>query len=95
MASNSRGVLLLGGGAMIAVAAVISTTSGKGWIIPMAILLSIILATLLFSTLTSSSERIQASTPIKVRKNTHSENIESVTEDLPEPSESGIELPML
>ncbi|MBT7243844.1 MAG: hypothetical protein HN874_00155 [Euryarchaeota archaeon] len=95
MASNSRGVLLLGGGAMIAVAAVISTTRGKGWIVPMAILLSIILAILLFSTLTSSSDKIQGSTPINVRKQIHSENIESVTEDLPEPSESGIELPML
>jgi len=95
MASNSRGVLLLGGGAMIAVAAVISTTRGKGWIVPMAILLSIILAILLFSTLTSSSDKIQGSTPINVRKQINSENIESVTEDLPEPSESGIELPML
>jgi len=80
---------------MIAVAAVISTTRGKGWIVPMAILLSIILAILLFSTLTSSSDKIQGSTPINVRKQIHSENIESVTEDLPEPSESGIELPML
>jgi hypothetical protein len=95
MASNSRGVLLLGGGAMIAVAAVISTTRGKGWIVPMAILLSIILAILLFSTLTSSSDKIHGSTPINVRKQIHSENIEPVTEDLPEPSESGIELPML
>lgn len=95
MASNSRGVLLLGGSAMIAVAAVSSTTHGKGWIVPMAILLSIILAILLFSTLTSSSDKIQGSTPINVRKQIHSENIESVTEDLPEPSESGIELPML
>ena len=61
----------------------------------MAILLSIILAILLFSTLTSSSDKIQGSTPINVRKQINSENIESVTEDLPEPSESGIELPML
>lgn len=80
---------------MIAVAAVSSTTHGKGWIVPMAILLSIILAILLFSTLTSSSDKIQGSTPINVRKQIHSENIEYVTEDLPEPSESGIELPML
>ena len=80
---------------MIAIAAVISTTSGKGWIIPMAILLSIILAILLFSTLTSSSSKNHGSTPVKIRKQTNSQNIEPSTEDLPDPSESGIELPML
>jgi sensor domain CHASE-containing protein len=95
MASNSRGVLLLGGGAMIAAAAIISTTSGKGWIIPMAIFLSIILSILLFSTLTSSTEKTQGSTPLSVRNRSNSQNIDTVTEDLPDPSESGIELPIL
>jgi len=95
MASNSRGILLLGGGAMIAVAAVISTTRGKGWIIPMAILLSIILAILLFSTLTSSGDKGQGSTPFTVEKQMHSQNIEASTEDLPDPNESGIDLPIL
>jgi len=80
---------------MIAVAAVISTTSGKGWIIPMSILLSIILAILLFSTLTSSSSKNHGSTPVRIRKKSNSQHIETSTEDLPDPVESGIELPML
>ena len=80
---------------MIAVAAVISTTSGKGWIVPMAILLSIILAILLFSTLTSSSSKNHGSTPVKIRKQSNSQSMEPSAENLPDPIDSGIELPIL
>lgn len=80
---------------MIAAAAIISTTSGKGWIVPMAIFLSIILGILLFSTLTSSTEKIHGSTPISAKANSSSQNIESATEDLPDPVDSGIDLPIL
>ena len=80
---------------MIAVAAVISTTSGKGWIVPMAILLSIILAILLFSTLTSSSSKKHGSTPVKIRKQSSSQSMEPSAENLPDPIDSGIELPIL
>ena len=95
MASNSRVVLLLGGGVMIAAAAMASTNSGDGWIIPMAILLTIILGILIFSVLTTSSNKSKGSTPLSSNKTSHSEHLETINDDLPDPSDSGIELPIL
>lgn len=95
MASNSRVILLLGGGGMIAAAAIASANSGEGWIIPMAILLSIITAILVFSVLTSGSETMQGSTPFTSHKEVQTKSPESENEDLPDPTESGIDLPIL
>ena len=95
MASNSRGLLLLGGVVMIAAAAIASTNSGEGWIIPMAILLSIIAGVLIFSVLTSSTRKSKGSTPFTSNKGIQSKKSESVNEDLPDPTDSGIDLPIL
>ena len=95
MASNSRGILLLGAVVMIAATAAISANSGTGWIVPMTILLSIILVILSFSMLTSRDEAVRGSTPLSIKTENNNENIESGTENLPDPLDAGIELPIL
>lgn len=95
VASNSRGILLLGAAAMIAAAAGVSATQGTGWIIPMAILLSVILGILSFSMLTVSKEKESGSTPLSIKTNSNDGFIEQSPEDLPDPNTSGFELPIM
>ena len=95
VASNSRGILLLGAVVMIAATAAISANTGTGWIVPMTILLSIILVVLSFSMLTAREENDRGSTPLSIKSDSHTSNIESSTEDLPDPIDVGIELPIL
>ena len=80
---------------MIASAAIVSTNSGEGWIIPMAILLSIITGFLIFSVLTSGKVKSKGSTPFTSDKGIQSRELESVNENLPDPADSGIDLPIL
>ena len=95
VASNSRGILLLGAVLMVAAAAVVSTTSGTGWIVPMTILLSIIFGILSFSVLTNRKEKARGSTPLTIRTDSSGKTIESATQDLPDPNDSGFDLPIL
>tara|TARA_B110000444_G_C18829656_1_gene592411 strand:+ start:1073 stop:1369 length:297 start_codon:yes stop_codon:yes gene_type:complete len=95
VASNSRGILILGAVVMIAATAAISANSGTGWVIPMTILLSIIFVILSFSMLTSRNDADRGSTPLSIKTEIHNENIESGTENLPDPLDAGIELPIL
>ena len=80
---------------MIAAAAIVSTNSGNGWIIPMAILLSTISVFLIFSLLTSEKIKSKGSTPFTSDKGIQSRELEQVTENLPDPADSGIDLPIL
>ncbi len=80
---------------MIASAAIVSTNSGEGWIIPMAILLSIITGFLIFSVLTSGKVKSKGSTPFTSDKSIQARELESVNENLPDPADSGIDLPIL
>ena len=95
MASNSRGILLLGALLLVAAMAGISTTSGTGWIIPMSLLLSGIFVILVFSFLTITKETERGSTPVATSKGRSQETIESQVEDLPDPNNSGIDLPIM
>ena len=95
MTSNSRGVLLLGASLLVIAFAGMSTISGTGWAIPMATLLSGILFILIFSFMTFSEDRNRGSTPIKSNKGSVGENIDSEQDDLPDPNDVGIDLPML
>lgn len=95
MTSNSRGILLAGAFLLVASAAGISSIRGTGWIIPMAILLSGILGILVFSFLTMSKENSRGSTPFGTVKTSGSKNIEASAEDLPDPQDSGFELPIM
>lgn len=95
MASNSRGILLLGAVLMVAAAAGVSTTSGTGWIVPMTILLSIIFGILSFSVLTNRKEKTRGSTPLAIKTESSGKNIESSIQDLPDPNDAGFDLPIL
>jgi len=95
VASNSRGVLLLGAVLMVAAAAGVSTTSGTGWIVPMTILLSIIFGILSFSVLTNRKEKTRGSTPLTIKTESSGKNIESSIQDLPDPNDAGFDLPIL
>ena len=72
-----------------------STISGTGWAIPMATLLSGIFLILVFAFITMSEDKQLGSTPTNSSRGNVSENIESETEDLPDPNESGFDLPIL
>jgi len=95
VASNSRGILLLGAVLMVAAAAGVSTATGTGWVIPMTILLSTIFGILSFSVLTNRKEKTRGSTPLTIRTESSGKHIESTTQDLPDPNDSGFDLPIL
>lgn len=80
---------------MVAAAAGISTTSGTGWIIPMTVLLSAIFGILSFSVLTNRTEKVRGSTPLAIETGSSVKDIEGGTQDLPDPVESGFDLPLL
>ncbi len=95
MTSNSKGILLLGATLLVVAFAGMSTVTGEGWVIPMATLLLGILLILIFSFMTISNEIRDGSNPISSPKGTSLENIETSTEDLPDPNDSGFDLPIL
>ena len=80
---------------MIAATAAISANSGSGWVIPMTILLTIVLVILSFTMLTGREDYARGSTPLTVKSEGSSENIESDSQDLPDPIEAGFELPLM
>ena len=95
MATNSRGFLLLGAVLLMVAFAGMSTVSGTGWILPMATLLSGILFILIFSVMTISEDSKRGSTPVSSSKGGKMEQIDSESDDLPDPRDSGFELPIL
>ena len=95
MTGNSRYILFLGASLLVIAFAGMSTVSGDGWVIPMATLLSGILLILVFSFITIKEDSKRGSTPIKSEVKTSSNSLDTVSEDLPDPIEAGIELPIL
>ena len=95
MATNSRGFLLFGAVLLMVAFAGMSTVSGTGWILPMATLLSGILFILIFSVMTISEDSKRGSTPVSSSKGGMMEQIDSESDDLPDPRDSGFELPIL
>lgn len=95
MATNSRGFLLLGAVLLMVAFAGMSTVSGTGWMLPMATLLSGILFILIFSVMTLSEDSKRGSTPVSSSKGGMMEQIDTETDDLPDPRDSGFELPIL
>ena len=86
---------MLGASLLMIAALGMSTMSGTGWVIPMATLLSGIFLILVFSFITFSEDKQRGSTPVSSSNGKVSENIESGAEDLPDPNDSGFELPIL
>ena len=95
MATNSRGFLLLGAVLLMVAFAGMSTVSGTGWILPMATLLSGILFILIFSMMTISEDSKRGSTPLSSSNGGKIEQIDTESDDLPDPRDSGFELPIL
>ena len=96
MSGSSRGVLLGAAALLIGAAAGVSTLQGEGWITPMAILLAGVLTILIFSVLLMRQESERGSTPINSVRGSSSEGSQIENQDnLPDPMESGIDLPIL
>ena len=95
MTGNSRYILLAGASLLVVAFAGMSTVSGDGWVIPMATLLSGILLILVFSVITIKQDSERGSTPLTVTSQSSSKSVENVANDLPDPVESGFDLPIL
>ena len=95
MTGNSRIILFLGASLLVIAFAGMSTVSGDGWVVPMATLLSGILLILVFSFITIKEESKRGSTPIQTVVNSSTDSANNASEDLPDPTEAGIELPIL
>ena len=95
MTGNSRYILLLGASLLVVAFAGMSTVSGDGWVIPMATLLSGILLILVFSVITLKQETERGSTPLSVQSKSSGESVDNAVSDLPDPAESGFEIPIL
>ncbi len=95
MATNSRGFLLLGASLLVVAFAGMSTVKGSGWILPMATLLSGILFILIFTFMTISEDSKKGSTPTSNSSGSKQDHVDSEVENLPDPRDSGFELPIL
>lgn len=95
MTGNSRYILLLGASLLVVAFAGMSTVSGDGWVIPMATLLSGILLILVFSVITIKQDSERGSTPLSTQSQSQEKSLDNVSDDLPDPVESGFELPIL
>ena len=95
MTGHSRLILLLGASLLVIAFAGMSTVSGDGWVIPMATLLSGILLILVFSVMTIKQESERGSTPLSALTQNPAKSVETIAEDLPDPADSGFDLPIL
>ena len=95
MTGKSRYILLLGASLLVVAFAGMSTVSGDGWVIPMATLLSGILLILVFSIITIKQESERGSTPLSMSSQPSEKNVDRIADDLPDPVESGFDLPIL
>lgn len=95
MAGNSRAVLFVGGFAIILSIALISTQQGDGFLIPMTTIFVLSLAFLLFMSMSKSEKISDGSTPIRTDISSSNISIERASEDLPDPEESGFDIPIL
>lgn len=95
MAGNSRVVLFVGGFAIILSIALISTQQGDGFLIPMTTIFVLSLAFLLFMSMSKSEKISDGSTPIRTDISSSNISIEGASEDLPDPEESGFDIPIL
>lgn len=86
---------MLGASLLVVAFAGMSTVSGDGWVIPMATLLSGILLILVFSVITIKQDSERGSTPLSTQSQSQEKSLDNVSDDLPDPVESGFELPIL
>ena len=68
---------------------------GSDWIIQLSILLFGMLLALVFIFLTISKDKANGSTPVSNKSSPSSGTIENSHQDLPDPSDSGFDLPLM
>ena len=95
MASNSRAILLLGAALVLLSTALATTAVGGDYTLPIALVLFVVLSLLVFSLIMQNKSQEKGSTPIGVSRGNSALEIDSEDNDLPNPSDSGIEIPIL
>ena len=95
MSSNFRGVLLASAAALTAILMTSALIQGSDWIIQLSILLFGMLLALVFIFLTISKDNGKGSTPLSNKSSSNSVTIENGHQDLPDPSDSGFDLPLM
>lgn len=95
MAGNSRAILLAGAALILVITAITATIDGEDYTLPIALALIAILALLVFSIMMQNIESEKGSTPLLKSNSNSVTNSSTGQEDLPNPSDSGIDVPIL
>ena len=95
MAANSRAILLGGAALILAVTAITTTKGGGDYTLPIAFALFAILALLVFSIMLQNRESEKGSTPLLASSSNSIAKLSNEPDDLPDPLDLGIEIPIL
>jgi len=95
MAANSRGILLGGAALILAISAITATRVGGDYTLPIALALIAILAILIFSIMMQNRDKEKGSTPLLNPSGNSTTNMSTEQDDLPDPRDSGIDIPIL
>ena len=95
MATNSRAILLGGAALILVVAAITATKGGGDYTLPLALALFAILALLVFSIMMQNREAEKGSTPLLASSSNSVVDVATKQDDLPNPTDSGIDIPIL
>ena len=95
MATKSRAILLGGAALILAITAITATKAGGDYTLPIALALFAILTILVFSIMLQNKEFEKGSTPLLASSSNSIANLSSEQDDLPDPRDSGIDIPIL
>jgi len=95
MAANSRAILLAGAAVILVITAITATIDGGDYTLPIALALVAILALLVFSIMMQDKESEKGSTPLLTSNSNSVTNSLTGQDDLPNPNDSGIDVPIL
>ena len=95
MRSDFRLHLLVGAFVIFALITGFSIAKGEDWLIPVGIMMGGFLFILVFQLISFYKDDQRQSTPIAIKKNVSTTHAEDTQEELPDPLDSGIDLPML
>ncbi len=95
MRSDFRLHLLVGAFVIFALITGFSIAKGEDWFVSVGIMMAGFLFLLVFQLISFYKDDKRQSTPISVQKNSITTHVEDTQEELPDPLDSGIDLPML
>ena len=95
MATNSRAILLGGAALILVITAIAATKGGGDYTLPIAFALFAILALLVFSIIMQNRETEKGSTPLLAPSSNSFAKLSTEHDDLPDPTDSGIDVPIL